>query len=76
MPRQFSGRQLRALRKERDLTREQLAVRAGISVSAEIRYEQGRAAPGVNAAAALADALGVKVDDLLDAAPVPTSDAT
>lgn len=69
MPRQFSGRLLRAARTQRGLTREQLAVRADISVAAETRYEQGHAVPGVNAAAALADALGIQVDDLLDAKP-------
>lgn len=66
---QFSGRLLRAHRTRRDLSREQLAVRAGISVSAEDRYEQGHAVPGVNAAAALVGALGIKLDDLLDAGP-------
>lgn len=37
-----SARLLRAARIDRHLTREQLAVRADISVSAETRYEQGR----------------------------------
>jgi transcriptional regulator with XRE-family HTH domain len=73
MARQFSGRLLRAIRAQRQLSREQLAVRAGISVSAETRYEQGGAVPGVNAAAALAEALGIEISDLLDSAPEPTS---
>jgi transcriptional regulator with XRE-family HTH domain len=67
MSRQFSGHLLRAARTRQRLSRERLAVRAGISVCAEIRYEQGRAVPGVNAAVALADALGVELTSLLAA---------
>jgi transcriptional regulator with XRE-family HTH domain len=71
MAHQFSGRRLRAIRTQRGLSREQLAVRAQVSMSAETRYEQGRAVPSVNAAAALAEALGVEIADLLDVTPGP-----
>ena len=66
MSRQFSGRLLRDARTRRHLTREQLAVGAGVSMSSLASYEQARATPGLNAAAALAEAAGVQVDDLLD----------
>ncbi len=65
MARTFSGARLRGLRTASGLSREQLAVTAGKSMSAVIAYEQGREAPGVNAAAALAEALGTTVDALL-----------
>lgn len=75
MPHQFSGRLLRAIRTQRHLSREQLAVQAGISMSAETRYEQDRAVPGVNIAAALADALGIQIADLLATEPGPGTGA-
>jgi transcriptional regulator with XRE-family HTH domain len=65
MAHRFSGRSLRRLRTQRRLTREALAVGAGVSVSALIRYEQDRAVPGLNAAAALAEALDVQIGHLL-----------
>lgn len=62
---QFSGRQLHSLRKLQGRSREQVAVAAGISVSTVIRYEQERAVPSLNAAAAIAAALGTDVANLL-----------
>lgn len=62
---QFSGRQLRAIRRRQNLSREQLAVMAGVSLSALTRYEQDHAAPGLNAAASIAAALGTDVTSLL-----------
>lgn len=62
---QFSGRLLRSIRTSQHLSREQLAVRGRVSMSAVSRYEQGHAVPGLNAAAALADALGVEITDLM-----------
>jgi transcriptional regulator with XRE-family HTH domain len=65
MPR-FSGQRLRAARKVAGLSRERVAVAAGVSVSSIERYEQGTGQPGVEAAARLASVLGLSVDDLLD----------
>jgi len=65
MPR-FSGQRLRAARKDAGLSRERVAVAAGVSVSSIERWEQGGAQPGVEAAARVATTLGVTVDDLLD----------
>ncbi len=73
MSHQFSGRRLRDIRRQRGLSREQLAVRAGMSMSAVARAEQGHTAPGVDRAAALAEALDVQIADLLDAKPGPAA---
>ena len=73
MARKFSGRLLRAARIRQHLSREQLAVRAGISMCAEARYERGHATPGVNTAVALADALGVDLAGLLEADAGPAA---
>lgn len=66
--RQFSARLLRDTRRQSGLSREQAAVRAGISFAALTKYEQGTQIPGANAAARVADALGVTVDALLETA--------
>lgn len=65
MPR-FDGGALRKARKDAGLSRERIAVAAGVSVSSVERYEQGTGQPGIEAAARLATVLGVKVDDLLN----------
>ena len=62
----FSGRRLRDIRRQRGLSREQLAVRAGMSMSVVARAEQGLTAPSVVHAAALAEALDVQITDMLD----------
>lgn len=69
MAHQFSGCRLRDTRRQTGLSREQLAVRAGVSVSAVTRYEQGRVTPNVNAVAALAEVLSVELGELLDSSP-------
>jgi transcriptional regulator with XRE-family HTH domain len=63
----FSGRRLHDIRRQRGLSREQLAVRAGMSMSAVTRAEQGHTTPTVDHAAELADALDIQVTDMLDA---------
>lgn len=68
MASRFSGRRLGEIRKQRGLTREQVAVHASVSISAFARYETGKATPNVNAGAAIAAALGVELGDLLVAA--------
>jgi transcriptional regulator with XRE-family HTH domain len=65
MAHQFSGSRLRDARRQTGLSREQLAVRAGISMSALCSYEQGRVIPTVNTGAALAEVLGVDLGELL-----------
>ena len=59
------GRTLETLRKAAGLTREQLAVKAGISSSTVVRTEHGKHDPSVATLNALADALGVPVSRLL-----------
>lgn len=56
---------IRELRKERDLTQLQLAIRAGITPTALARIEAGTADPLLKTAKRIADVLGVKVDDLI-----------
>jgi transcriptional regulator with XRE-family HTH domain len=67
MARQFSGHLLRHARRQEHLSRERLAVDAGVSASALALYEQGRATPSVNTAAAIAAVPGISVDRLLGA---------
>jgi transcriptional regulator with XRE-family HTH domain len=56
---------LRELREEAAMTQIQLANLAGVHLSAITRYEQGIREPTLAIAAALASALGVRVDDFL-----------
>jgi transcriptional regulator with XRE-family HTH domain len=72
---QFSGAHIRAIRIRQHLRREQVAVAAGVSATALARYELNDAVPNVNAAARLADALGVTIGDLFDDAPKPPAPA-
>ncbi len=62
-------RRLRELRAERGLTLEAVATRAGMAVSTVSRLESGARRLALDHLPALADALGVSVDDLL-AVPV------
>jgi transcriptional regulator with XRE-family HTH domain len=55
---------LRILRLERGLTQAQLAARSGVSRQLVAAVEAGRNAPAVDAALALAQALGTTVEDL------------
>ena len=59
------GSRLRELRQGLSLTQGQLAARAGVSRQLISAVEAGRHLPRVDAAAALADALSVSVEDLL-----------
>ena len=52
---------LKDLRKEKSLTREELATKSGMSHGAVRDYEQGRRKPSLENAIRLADALGVSV---------------
>lgn len=65
MARYFSGPRLRAARKSTGLSPEHLAISSKRSSYTIREYEMGRVTPSVATLAALADTLGVKVDDLL-----------
>ena len=60
------GEQIRAHRKERAITQEQLAEVMGVSVAAISKWETGQSAPELTALIALADYFEVSVDTLLD----------
>jgi transcriptional regulator with XRE-family HTH domain len=60
----FAAR-LRELRERAGLTQQELALGAGLHLSAVTRFEQGLREPSLSTAAALAAALGVRVDDFL-----------
>lgn len=66
------GIRLRELRQARRLTQEALAERAGLSYKFVGELERGRGNPTLTTLAALADALGVHVTDLLPARPGET----
>lgn len=58
---------LRRLRREKDLTQDQLGVLSGISPRHIGKYEIGMALPRIDAAMKIADALGVSLDSLIRA---------
>ena len=60
------GKRLRKLRRERDLTQDQLAEAAGISVDMLSNIERGVNAPSFETLAKLARVLGVRVRELFD----------
>ena len=60
------GENIRALRKEKGITQEQLSEVMGLSVAAVSKWETGQCAPELTALTALADFFEVSVDTLLD----------
>lgn len=66
MARMFSGRRLREVRTAAGLKPERLALLIDRSVYSIHQYERGTALPSVPVLGALADALGVAVDDLYE----------
>jgi transcriptional regulator with XRE-family HTH domain len=60
------GRRVRALRKKRRLTQEQLGERAGIAAKYLGSLERGRENPTVRTLAKIAKALGVELTELFD----------
>jgi transcriptional regulator with XRE-family HTH domain len=60
------GKRLRTLRKQRDLTQDQLAEAADISVDFLSLVERGKNAPSFKTLRRLATALEVEVKDLFD----------
>ena len=76
------AKRLRALRLEKGLSRVELAELAGLGPNTVRDYEQGLREPSLRSAFALADALGVAVDDFRDGkrnksgkAPAPSQEA-
>lgn len=59
------GAQLRAARKEADLTQQQLGERINRDVKSISRWENGHRPPDLNDLLVLADALGVPLPDLV-----------
>jgi transcriptional regulator with XRE-family HTH domain len=55
---------LRRIRKQQDLTQEELARKVGISAVHLNRIEQGHSSPSAEVLFAIADTLGVKTDAL------------
>jgi putative transcriptional regulator len=67
------GARLKAVRQQAGLTQKQLAERAGLSQKAISHWEVGEREPGMLAAAALAKALELTVEDLLQE-PMPEAE--
>ncbi|HVZ79141.1 MAG TPA: helix-turn-helix domain-containing protein [Gemmatimonadaceae bacterium] len=63
------GARIKQLRKAQRLTQEQLAERAGLSDKFVGELERGKANPTLTTLAALSDALGVSLVDLLGVQP-------
>jgi len=71
-PNTFS-RRLKALREERGMDQDALALASGVSKGAIARYEMGRNAPRVDAIVSLANALGCSCDVLIGVVPLVTA---
>ncbi|QDN81817.1 helix-turn-helix transcriptional regulator [Streptomyces sp. S1A1-7] len=65
MARNFSGQRLRAVRKAAGISVERLALDIDRSAYSIFEYERGRVTPPINVIAAIADALGRPIEDLL-----------
>ena len=59
------GKKLKALRKERDLTQEEVAAHLGISFQAISKWERGDGYPDITMLPALANYFRVSVDELI-----------
>jgi transcriptional regulator with XRE-family HTH domain len=66
----FAGR-LRGLREAAGLTQAELSQRSGTHPTTVVKLEREERAPSLRLAAALAAALGVRVDDLIPGQPAP-----
>ena len=75
MDSQKIGQRIASLRKEQNLTQQELADRLGVTNKAVSKWERGDGLPDISLMTALADALDVTVDELLRgerrAAPLP-----
>jgi transcriptional regulator with XRE-family HTH domain len=63
----FSAERLRSIRRERGLSRDQLAARIGRTVSTVTKYELGLLTPSAPILGAVAAVLGCQVGDLFGA---------
>jgi DNA-binding XRE family transcriptional regulator len=66
----FDGEKFRAARERADIAREVCALKIGRKYPTIAAYEDGRVQPPITVAAALADLVGVDLDELLSRAPV------
>jgi len=60
------GRKISALRKERDMTQNELADKAGVSYQAVSSWERGLTMPDITKLPGISQVLGVSIDELLD----------
>lgn len=60
------AKNLERLRTERQLTQEELAKRVGVSQAAIAQYETGAAVPRLYVTVKIANALSVKIDELVN----------
>lgn len=60
----MDGQRLAALRSARGLSKEQIAVKAGVTVDAVKKWENKDTIPGTDKFVQIADALGLSLDDL------------
>ena len=58
------GKKLRKIRRDRDMTQEQLAEAIGVTMAFISRMERGRHGPSFDNLQKLAEVLGVKVEEL------------
>lgn len=59
------GRNIAKLRQDNNLTQKELAEKVGVSVSYLSRIEEGKS-PGIKTVAMIANALGVRAEDLYE----------
>ena len=69
MAKKSMGEIISALRKERNMTQRELAEKMSVTDKAVSKWERGLSCPDVSSLPDLAEALGVPVETLLDAAP-------
>ncbi|WP_326739050.1 helix-turn-helix domain-containing protein [Streptomyces sp. NBC_01022] len=65
--RTFSPDALRRIRRDRGVSQKRLAVSLGVHNTAISAYENGRRRPDVDTLATIADTLGVRMDDFVQA---------
>ena len=69
MAKKSMGEIISALRKERNMTQRELVEKMNVTDKAVSKWERGLSCPDVSSLPDLAEALGVPVETLLDAAP-------
>ena len=69
------GEKIRRLRRERDLTQEEVAAHLGVSFQSVSKWERGDGYPDITMLPALANYFGVSVDDLLGMSEIEKSKA-